>query len=74
MGLVEQAKLMWYTGKIGRVEAVSAAAACGIQAQVAAEHFRMLSEQTLQKYDRMLSQERGAVRRAMQGRVEAARR
>ena len=42
----------------------SAAAACGIQAQVVAEHFRMLSEQTLQKYDRVLAQERGAVSRA----------
>ena len=48
MGLVEREKLTRYTWKIGRVGAVSVAAACGIRAQVAAEHFRMLSERTLQ--------------------------
>ena len=67
---MDREKLKLYTGKSGQVGARSAVAACGIQ--VASEHFRMLSEQTLQKYDRMLSQERGAASRAMRGRVEAA--
>ena len=46
---MEREKLKLYTGKSGQVGAVPAAAACGIQAQVAAEHFMMLLEQTLQK-------------------------
>ena len=38
---MEREKLKLYAGKSGQVGAVSAAAACGIRAQVAAEHFRM---------------------------------
>lgn len=61
-----------YTARGCRAGAVSASAAEGLRMQVAAEHFRMRSEQTLLAYDRVTRLEKGAASRALQKRVDAA--
>ena len=71
-GLIRREELEGYSARSCRAGAVSAAAAGGVRAQVAAEHLRMRSEMTLKAYDRVLGQERGAASRVLQGAVEAA--
>ena len=72
VGLIRREELEGYSARSCRAGAVSAAAAGGVRAQVAAEHLRMRSEMTLKAYDRVLGQERGAASRVLQGAVEAA--
>jgi hypothetical protein len=71
-GLIRRDELEGYSARSCRAGAVSAAAAGGVRAQVAAEHLRMRSEMTLRAYDRVLGQEKGAASKVLQGAVEAA--
>jgi hypothetical protein len=70
VGLAERADLKLYTAKSMRVGAVSAAAAAGVRRAVAAQHMRMRSVETLDRYDRVLPSERGVVSRVMRAQVQ----
>ena len=61
-----------YSARSCRAGAVSAAAAGGVRAQMAAAHLRMRSEIALKAYGRVLGQGKGAASRVLQGAVEAA--
>ena len=70
VGLADRADLKLYTAKSMRVGAVSAAAAAGVRRAVAAQHMRMRSVETLDRYDRVLPSERGVVSRVMRAQVQ----
>ena len=71
-GLVAAEDLDHYKGKSLRAGATSAGAAAGVRKRVAAGHLRMRSVRTLDSYDKLLEQDRGAMSRALNSLVAGA--